>query len=142
VASARSAKAGATEKRALAPIARVIRDFFIKTSWVGLQLLNAIVVTEVDAKHAMELLQQETDMYFLGIGLVLLLLKYLEIEPVAAWSWLLVLSPFGLAVAWWAWADSSGYTKRKAMERENARKQERIDNNRKAIGTLASKKRR
>ncbi|TAH11904.1 MAG: TIGR04438 family Trp-rich protein [Curvibacter sp.] len=81
-------------------------------------------------------------MYFLGIGLVLLLLKYLAVEPVAAWSWWLVLSPFGLAVAWWSWADSSGYTKRKAMERENARKQERIDNNRRAIGTLASKKRR
>ncbi|MDZ7920252.1 TIGR04438 family Trp-rich protein [Rhodoferax sp.] len=81
-------------------------------------------------------------MYFLGIGLVLLLLKYLEVDPVAAWSWLTVLAPFGLAVAWWAWADSSGYTKRKAMERENARKQERIDRNRKAIGTLGSKKRR
>ncbi|MFY8044793.1 MAG: TIGR04438 family Trp-rich protein [Rhodoferax sp.] len=81
-------------------------------------------------------------MYFLGLGLVLLLLKYLEVAPVAAWSWWWVLSPFGLAVAWWSWADSSGYTKRKAMERENARKQERIDNNRKAIGTLVSKKRR
>ncbi len=81
-------------------------------------------------------------MYFLGIGLVLLVLKSMEVEPVAAWSWLTVLAPFGLAVAWWAWADSSGYTKRKAMERENARKQERIDKNRKAIGTLGSKKRR
>lgn len=81
-------------------------------------------------------------MYFLGLGLVLLLLKYLEVAPVAAWSWWWVLSPFGLAVAWWSWADSSGYTKRKAMERENARKQERIDNNRKAIGTLSGKKRR
>ncbi len=81
-------------------------------------------------------------MYFLGIGLVLLVLKYLEVDPVAAWSWWVVLAPFGLAVAWWAWADGSGYTKRKAMERENARKQERIDKNRKAIGTLGSKKRR
>jgi len=81
-------------------------------------------------------------MYFLGIGLVLLLLKYLEVDPVAAWSWWLVFTPFGLAVAWWSWADATGYTKRKAMEREDARKQERIDKNRKAIGTLGSKKRR
>lgn len=81
-------------------------------------------------------------MYFLVIGLVLLLLKYLEVDPVAAWSWITVLSPFVMAVAWWAWADSSGYTKRKAVERENARKQERIDKNRQAIGTLNSKKRR
>jgi small Trp-rich protein len=81
-------------------------------------------------------------MYFLGIGLLLLAMKYLEVDPVAAWSWWLVFTPFGLAVAWWSWADATGYTKRKAMERENARKQERIDKNRKAIGTLGSKKRR
>ena len=81
-------------------------------------------------------------MYFLGIGLLLLAMKYLEVGPVAAWSWWLVFTPFGLAVAWWSWADATGYTKRKAMERENARKQERIDKNRKAIGTLGSKKRR
>ena len=42
-------------------------------------------------------------MYLLGIGIVLILLKYLEIDPVAAWSWLWVLAPFGLAVAWWSW---------------------------------------
>jgi small Trp-rich protein len=81
-------------------------------------------------------------MYFLGIGLVLLAMKYLEIDPVAAWSWLVVFAPFGLAVAWWAWADSSGYTKRKAMELENARKQARIDKNRAALGTTNSNKRR
>jgi small Trp-rich protein len=39
-----------------------------------------------------------------------------------------VLTPFALAVAWWAWADSSGYTKRKAMEREERpRKPDRIE---------------
>jgi small Trp-rich protein len=81
-------------------------------------------------------------MYFLGLGLIFLVLKYLEVGPVAAWSWLVVLAPFGLAIAWWAWADSSGYTKRKAMQRENDRKQARIDKNRDAIGTLRSKKRR
>ncbi|WP_294768737.1 TIGR04438 family Trp-rich protein [uncultured Rhodoferax sp.] len=81
-------------------------------------------------------------MYFLGLGLVLLLLKYMEIGPVATLAWWWVLSPFGLAVLWWWWADSSGYTKRKAMEKEDARKQARIDKNRQAIGTLGSKKRR
>lgn len=81
-------------------------------------------------------------MYLLGLGLVLLAMKYLEIGPVAVWDWWLVLMPFGLAVAWWAWADSSGYTKKRAMERENARRQARIDKNREAIGTLSQKKRR
>lgn len=81
-------------------------------------------------------------MYFVGIGIVLMALKYLEIGPVANWDWWFVLSPFALAVAWWAWADSTGWTKRKAMEREDARKQARVDKNKLAIGTLQSKKRR
>ena len=73
-------------------------------------------------------------MYFLGIGIVFLVLKYLEIGPVAAWSWLIVFLPFGLAVAWWAWADATGYTKRKAMEREDKRRQARIDKQRADMG--------
>ncbi len=73
-------------------------------------------------------------MYFLGLGIVLLLMKYLEIDPVAAWSWLIVLAPFGLAVIWWTWADASGYTRRKAMEVEEKRRQDRIDKQRQAMG--------
>lgn len=79
-------------------------------------------------------------MYLLGIGIVLILLKYLEIGPVAAWSWLWVLSPFGLAVAWWSWADATGYTKRKVMEKEDQRKQDRIDKNRAAQGLPIKRK--
>jgi small Trp-rich protein len=37
-------------------------------------------------------------------------------------------------VVWWTWADWSGYTKRKAVEKENARKQARIDKSKEAIG--------
>lgn len=74
-------------------------------------------------------------MYLLGLGIVLLLLKYLEIGVVATLDWWLVLAPFALAVAWWAWADASGYTRRKAMERENKRREARIDRSRTAIGT-------
>ena len=79
-------------------------------------------------------------MYLLGLGLVLLIMKYLEIGPVATWSWWLVLAPFGLAVLWWAWADWSGYTKKKAMERDDARRQSRIDKTRKTLGMLSKKK--
>jgi small Trp-rich protein len=61
---------------------------------------------------------------------------------VAAWDWWVVLLPFGLAVLWWTWADWSGYTKKKAMEREDARRQARIDNSREAMGMLSQKKRR
>jgi small Trp-rich protein len=73
-------------------------------------------------------------MYFLGLGLVLLVMKYLETDPVASWSWWVVMAPFGLAVAWWAWADSTGYTKKKAMEREDARRDARVAKNRDALG--------
>ena len=40
-----------------------------------------------------------------------------------------------LTIIWWEWADWSGYTKRKAMEREEQRKQERIAKHHEAIGT-------
>jgi small Trp-rich protein len=60
---------------------------------------------------------------------------------VALWPWWVVLTPFALAVAWWTWADMSGYTKRKAVERDNARKQARIDKSREALG-LGPKKRK
>jgi small Trp-rich protein len=81
-------------------------------------------------------------MLFLGLGLVLLTLKFMEIGPVAVWDWWIVLSPFAMAVAWWAWADASGYTKRKEMEHEDARRKERIERNREALGMLSAKKKR
>lgn len=79
-------------------------------------------------------------MYFLGMGLVLLTCKWLEISPVAAWDWWIVLTPFGLAVAWWAWADSSGYTKAQEEKKMKKRKQERIEKHREALGMPKSKR--
>lgn len=79
-------------------------------------------------------------MYLLLIGIVGLVMKYLEIDPVAAWSWWVVLSPFALAVAWWAWADASGYTKQKEIDKMAKRKQERIDKQRDAMGMLKKRK--
>jgi small Trp-rich protein len=81
-------------------------------------------------------------MYFLGLGLVLLAMKYLEIGPVAAWAWWVIFIPFGLAMAWWAWADATGYSKKKVMEKENQRRKERIERSKKAMGTLKPRKRR
>lgn len=78
-------------------------------------------------------------MYFLLIGVAALFMKYQEVGPVAAWSWGIVLSPFGLAVVWWAWADKSGYTKRVEMEKMDKRKRDRIDKQRDAMGMLSRK---
>jgi small Trp-rich protein len=78
-------------------------------------------------------------MYLLGLGLVLMLLKYLAIDPVATLSWWWVLSPFALAVLWWQWADASGYTKRKAMEQQGRRREERHARVQENLGTINRK---
>ncbi|MDF1485355.1 TIGR04438 family Trp-rich protein [Ramlibacter sp. H39-3-26] len=80
-------------------------------------------------------------MYALGLGVLLLLLKYLEIGPVATWDWWWVLSPFAVAALWWAWADSTGYTKRRAVERIEQRKKDRIAKHKEAMGIRPRKPR-
>lgn len=79
-------------------------------------------------------------MYFLGLGLVFLVLKYAEIGVVATWSWWWVLSPFLAAVAWWAWADSTGYTKRKAMARDDRRRDQRLERTKRALDASYDKR--
>ena len=81
-------------------------------------------------------------MWFLLLGVLAVALKYFEVGYVATLDWWIVLIPFAAAVAWWAWADSSGYTKRKVVERENLRKQERIDRQRSNLGMLSSRSNR
>ena len=81
-------------------------------------------------------------MYLLGLGLILLVLKTIEWGPVALWSWWLVLAPFALAVIWWAWADASGYTKKKAMERDDKRRDERRARTKEALDATYQKRRR
>ena len=80
-------------------------------------------------------------MLFLGLGILLLAMKYLAIGPVAEWPWWGVLAPFGLAVAWWSWADWSGYTKKKAVQKENDKRQARIDKSRENMGIGPRRKR-
>lgn len=79
-------------------------------------------------------------MYTLALGILLVLLKYLEIGPVATWNWWWVLSPFAVTAAWWVWADATGYTKRRAIEKIDRRKQERIDRNKEAMGVRPRRK--
>ena len=57
-------------------------------------------------------------MWFLALGVLLMGLKLAEVGPVAEWPWWQTMVPLGLAVLWWTWADFSGYTKRKRMEKE------------------------
>jgi small Trp-rich protein len=76
---------------------------------------------------------KDVDIYVIGI--LVLLGQYFGVGPLATWTWaddwLLMLLPFALAIAWWTWCDATGYTRKKAMqrddERRDARRQKAID---------------
>ena len=78
-------------------------------------------------------------MAFLIVGVLLLAMKMAEFGPVATWSWFVVLAPFGLAVAWWAFADSSGITQKRAMDKLDKRKDERRKRDMTALGLDAQR---
>jgi small Trp-rich protein len=73
-------------------------------------------------------------MWFVVIGCLLGAAKLAELGPVAAWSWWLVLSPFAMAAAWWMFADTTGYTQRRAMERDAQRTAARRAHHLKSMG--------
>lgn len=64
-------------------------------------------------------------MWFIVAGVLLVALKLADISAVAAWSWWVVLTPFGAALIWWAYADASGFTKRREMDKLDEKKKER-----------------
>lgn len=66
-------------------------------------------------------------MWFVAAGVVLLLLKLVGPAFFGQLPWWLVLAPFGLAVAWWAFADQVGITQRKAMQQQDERARKRRD---------------
>ena len=67
-------------------------------------------------------------MYFVIIGVVVILLNLAGIGPMADWTWNLTgdlwkfCVPFGFALVWWVWADATGYNKRREMEKMDAKK--------------------
>jgi small Trp-rich protein len=73
-------------------------------------------------------------MAFLLLGLALLAMKAAAFGPVADWSWFVVLAPFGLAVLWWGFADSTGLTQRRAIEKMEKRKVDRRQRDMEALG--------
>lgn len=74
-------------------------------------------------------------MYLVILGLLLLTLKWTEFGPVAAWPWYGVLSPFAGAVIWWAWADATGYYKRREMRKLAEKQVKRRERSMHALGT-------
>ncbi len=68
------------------------------------------------------------------IGVLLLIAKLAEFGPFANWSWWIVAAPFAAAVAWWQFADSSGLTKKREIEKMEQRKVERREKAMEALG--------
>ena len=81
-------------------------------------------------------------MPFVVIGVLLIVAKLAELGPFAELSWWWVAVPFGLAVLWWEYADGSGLTKRRAMDKMERRKIERREKQMEALGMKVSGKRR
>lgn len=73
-------------------------------------------------------------MWFVLIGVLLLGLKLAGLGPVAAWSWWIVLAPFGLAALWWAFADSMGITRGMAMRRQDEKVRRRREQQAENLG--------
>ena len=81
-------------------------------------------------------------MYLLVFSVLLLLMKWQQIGPVAEWPWKWIAAPFILTILWWEWADWSGYTKRKAMQEEDQRAKDRRQKQRDALTNAAQARRR
>ena len=79
-------------------------------------------------------------MFFIIVGVLIIALNLLGIGPVGAWNWDFTgdvwkfTVPFILAALWWAWADKSGLNKRREIEKMEARKQNRRNENLAAMG--------
>lgn len=73
-------------------------------------------------------------MYLVILGFLLVLMKVADVGPVGGWSWWVVLVPFAGAVAWWSWADSTGWTQRRRMERLEDKKTDRRRKNLEQLG--------
>lgn len=73
-------------------------------------------------------------MVFIVLGVLLVALKLADVGFAVEWSWWAVLSPFGLAAVWWAYADSSGLTKKREMDKIEDRKAARRRKNMEALG--------
>lgn len=77
-------------------------------------------------------------MWFVILGVILIVLNLLGIGMFGAWvwpgDWWKMCWPFGLAFLWWIYADRSGLTKRREMDKMEQRKQERRNKSMVALG--------
>jgi small Trp-rich protein len=80
-------------------------------------------------------------MVFIVLGVLLLVLKIGELTAVGAWPWWAILSPFAAAALWWWFADTTGWTKRREVDKMEAKKRKRRIDNLDALGMDAKGRR-
>jgi small Trp-rich protein len=68
------------------------------------------------------------------VGVLLLAAWWADFGPFGQLPWWVVALPFAGAVAWWQFADSTGWTQRRAMDKMEKRKQDRRDRAMEALG--------
>jgi small Trp-rich protein len=79
-------------------------------------------------------------MAFALVGLALIVCNLMDWGPMGAWNWEIsgdlwkFVLPFILSTVWWIWSDASGLSKRRAMNKDAARKRDRLDRNIDAMG--------
>jgi small Trp-rich protein len=73
-------------------------------------------------------------MWLVVLGVLAVVLKLAGIGFMAGLSWWWVLAPFALAALWWQVADSTGFTRRKAMQRADEKAAERRQAQMEALG--------
>lgn len=76
-------------------------------------------------------------MGFVLLGVLLVTLRlggWVQFHKDDFWAWVIVLSPFLGALLWWMWSDSSGRTQRLAMDKLDARKAARREQQMEALG--------
>ena len=76
-------------------------------------------------------------MAFVLIGVLFLVLRlggWVQFHKDDFWAWLIVLSPFALAIVWWWFADQTGLTQRRVMDSMDAKKAARREQQMEALG--------
>ena len=79
-------------------------------------------------------------MLFVIIGVLIIALNLGGIGPFANWNWEFTgdlwkfCVPFGFAILWWMWSDKSGLDKRREIEKMDAKRQARREENLSALG--------
>jgi small Trp-rich protein len=68
------------------------------------------------------------------VGTLLLIAHLADFGPFGSWPWYVIAAPFAGAVLWWNFADNSGWTQRRAMDKMERKKADRREKAMDALG--------